>query len=66
MKDEIIRNLNAVVAALNSVTVCGKPNLANLSGSISILENITNTLLNYELVEADSSEQDIKPQMHKG
>lgn len=40
MKENIIQNINAVINALNNVTVCGKQNLYNLSGSISILEDI--------------------------
>lgn len=38
--EEIIRNLGAVITALNSVTVCGKQNLTNLSGSIAVLEDV--------------------------
>ena len=40
MKENIIQNINAVINALNNVTVCGKQNLYNLSGSINILEDI--------------------------
>lgn len=40
MKENIIQNINAVINALNNVTVCGKQNLYNLSGSIKILEDI--------------------------
>lgn len=39
-KNEILKKLEMVLVALNNVTVCGKQNLANLSGSISILEEI--------------------------
>lgn len=44
MKDRIINDINLVINALNTVTVCGKQNLANLSGSIEYLERITKTL----------------------
>ena len=40
MKENIIQNITAVINALNNVTVCGKQNLYNLSGSINILEDI--------------------------
>lgn len=40
MKENIVQNINAVINALNNVTVCGKQNLYNLSGSINILEDI--------------------------
>ena len=36
----MLSRLNAVIRALNLVTVCGKQNLANLSGSISVLEEL--------------------------
>ena len=38
MKDEVINRLVAVLNALDNISVRGKPNLANLSGSIAILE----------------------------
>lgn len=37
--EEIIKNISAVITALNNVTVCGKQNLSNLSGSIAVLED---------------------------
>ena len=40
MKEDILQRLNLVLGALNSVTVCGKANLANLSGSIAMLEEV--------------------------
>ena len=62
MKQQIIDNINAVLGALNSITVSGKANLANLVGSINILENIGSTIANMEIHE----EEQEKPQMHKG
>lgn len=38
--DKIIFNLTRVIDALNTITVSGKANLANLAGSISLLEDI--------------------------
>lgn len=40
MKNEIIQKLGAVINALNNVYVKGEQNLANLSGSITILKEI--------------------------
>ena len=44
MKDEIMQRLVAVANALNTITVSGKQNLANLSGSINIIEEVLNML----------------------
>lgn len=38
--DKIIFNLMRVIDALNTITVSGKTNLANLAGSIGLLEDI--------------------------
>ena len=62
MKQQLIENINAVLGALNSITVSGKANVANLVGSINILENIGSTIANMEIPE----EEQEKPQMHKG
>lgn len=62
MKQQLIENINAVLGALNSITVSGKANLANLVGSTNILENICSTIANMEIPE----EEQEKPQMHKG
>lgn len=62
MKQQIIDNINAVLGALNSITVSGKANLANLVGSINILENIGSTIASMDIPEDESE----KPQMHKG
>lgn len=44
MKDEIMQRLNVVLNALNNTSVSGKANLANLSGSIVVLEEICGML----------------------
>lgn len=44
MKESIINSLVAVLGALDTVTVSGKNNLANLSGSMTVLENIVAAL----------------------
>lgn len=43
-KDDIIGRLHTIIRALDSVSVCGKTNLANLVGSISTLEDIIQVL----------------------
>lgn len=44
MKDEIMQRLNVVLNALNNTSVSGKSNLANLSGSIAVLEEVCGML----------------------
>lgn len=38
--EDTMKNIRAVIAALNKVTVCGKQNLTNLSGCIAVLEDV--------------------------
>ncbi len=45
MKDEIMNRLAAVLNALNAVSVNGKQNLANLSGSIAVIEEVAAMLV---------------------
>lgn len=56
MKNEILQRLDAVLGALNRVTVCGKENLGNLSGSIVMLEEIGRMLQSVEFAEVSKSE----------
>ncbi len=51
MKDEIMRRLIAAVNALNTIPVSGKQNLANLSGSIAVIEEIANMLENADIID---------------
>lgn len=44
MKEELIKQLLAVYNALDTVNVSGKNNLANLSGSLSIIYDIISKL----------------------
>ena len=44
MKDQVMQQLGFVLNALNNVYVKGKANLANLSGSIAILEEVADVL----------------------
>ena len=54
MKEEILQKLNAVLAALNNTTVCGKGNLTNLSGSIAVLEELYGTLYKCKIEGEDA------------
>lgn len=49
MRDNILQRISVVLNALNNVTVSGKQNLANLSGSIAILEELHGTLNGCEI-----------------
>lgn len=51
MKEQIIQRLNVVLNALNSVSVNGKNNLTNLSGSIAMLEEVAAVLSNAQFSE---------------
>ena len=51
MKEKIMQELQAVVNALNTISVSGKENLGKLGGSISVLENIFGVLSNAEVKE---------------
>lgn len=44
MKDDIMQRLTVVLNALNNTSVSGKANLANLSGSIAVLEEVCGIL----------------------
>lgn len=56
MKEQIMQRLAVVLNALNNTSVSGKPNLANLSGSITMLEEVAQILNDAEIVEATNSE----------
>jgi hypothetical protein len=55
MKTEIMQRLNLILGALNSISVSGKSNLANLSGSIAMLEEVAQMLNGAEIVETEKS-----------
>lgn len=58
MKNEIIQKLGAVINALNNVYVKGEQNLANLSGSITILKEVAeqvNSLNAYDTTKSKES-----------
>nr|DAE95449.1 MAG TPA: hypothetical protein [Bacteriophage sp.]DAM60850.1 MAG TPA: hypothetical protein [Caudoviricetes sp.] len=49
MKDEILQRLDITLSALNTVSVNGKANLANLSGSIAMIEEVYTLLKDAEV-----------------
>lgn len=51
MKKEIMKRLTIVLNALNNTSVSGKTNLANLSGSIVMLEEVSSMLNDVEFIE---------------
>lgn len=58
MKNQIVQRLALVLNALNSTSVSGKANLANLSGSIAMLEEVVNILNTAEIVtEAENADE---------
>lgn len=42
--DEMYKNLNDVINALNSIETHGRNNLLNLGGSISLIDNVAQAL----------------------
>ncbi len=57
MKDELIQSLSVVLNALDNIEVKGKANLANLSGSIAMIENVISALGSAEFAEPGSSDE---------
>lgn len=51
MKEEILKRIDVALRALNNVSVCGKPNLTNLSGAISLLEEASTLLKGADIAE---------------
>ncbi len=56
MKEEILTNLATVVNVLNNISVSGKANLANLSGSMQVLEDVIGKLTNASIEGVKSKE----------
>ena len=54
MKDKVKQQMGLVQDELKNVNKKGKENLANLSGSIAILEEVADVMNNAEIVEATS------------
>lgn len=51
MKNEIMQRLAVVLNALNNIDVKGKVNLANLSGSIAMIEEVSAMLNSVNFAE---------------
>ena len=49
MKEEILQHINIVINVLNNISVNGKSNLANLSGSIAMIEEVYTLLKDAEV-----------------
>lgn len=60
MKDEIMNRLAAVLNALNAVSVNGKQNLANLSGSIAVIEEVAAMLGEASIEKASAADGEKK------
>lgn len=60
MKDEIMQRLNAVLNALNSISVRGKIDVANLGGSIAVIEEIAMMLEHADIVDTDAAGEEEK------
>ena len=56
MKENMMQQLAAVIRALDNVSVCGRQNLANLSGSISVLEDLMKQIAACEINEDSAHE----------
>lgn len=54
MKEEILKRIDVALRALNNVSVCGKPNLTNLSGAISLLEETGILLKDANITEGNN------------
>ena len=57
MKEDTMQRLTVTLNALNSVSVSGKANLANLSGSIAMLEEVA-SLLNSAVITPNEDATD--------
>lgn len=57
MKEDIMQRLTVTLNALNNVSVSGKANLANLSGSIAMLEEVA-SLLNSAVITPNEDATD--------
>lgn len=57
MKEEILSKLNVVINALNNVSVQGKQNLDNLSGSIYMVAEIRRILSSANITEENHNKE---------
>ena len=59
MKNEIMQRIVSVINALNNVSVKGEENLANLSGSITILKEVA-AMISQAQFAATTPDEEIK------
>jgi len=57
MKEQILKNLAAVIGALNSISVEGKANLGNLLGSIDLIEQTGNLVSSCDITPISESDK---------
>lgn len=57
MKNEIMQRIVSVINALNNVSVKGEQNLANLSGSITVLRETAEIIANAKFEEETKDEE---------
>ena len=55
--NENIEKLNMAIVVMNSINVCGKMNMRNLSGAIEIVETVVNNLVEGAEEVSDDTEQ---------
>lgn len=60
MKQELLQTIYATISTLNTVSVSGKQNLTNLSGSIVLLENVCAKLEQATIIENNADNADIE------
>lgn len=58
MKNEIMQRLVGVLNALNNITVSGKVNLANLGGSIAVVEEVAEMLEGFDIIIKSTEEKE--------
>ena len=56
MKEDILQRLDLTLGARNSISVKGKENLANLSGSIAMIEEVMKILHGANITQPESKE----------
>ena len=56
MKNEIMQRVASVINALNNISVKGEENLANLSGSITVLKETLGMLSKSQFTEENTEE----------
>jgi|GEM_PF-2490923 hypothetical protein len=57
MKEQIMQNLGAVIAALNSVCVSGEDNFANMAGSLRVLRQVCEMIAASDVTEKGCDEK---------